>query len=172
MVRISIPTPIGFLVISGTETHIQEAHFSDRPFPEEPANSLWFEEVRKQTDAFFAGELTQFNLPLDLKGTAFQRSVWAVVSMIPFGETRTYLEIAEKLGNEKLTRAVGQANAHNPCLLFVPCHRVIGGTGNLTGYSGGTNRKFWLLKHENSPKFEISQLTLFDTAETQPDHGN
>lgn len=172
MVRISLPTPIGFLIITGTETHIHDVHFSDRPFPGEPSNPIWLEEVRQQTDAYFAGELTEFKLPLDLKGTAFQRSVWAVVSLIPFGETRSYLEIAENLGNIKLTRAVGQANAHNPCLLFVPCHRVIGGSGNMTGYAGGTNRKFWLLKHENSPRFEITQLNLFESSVTEKDHGN
>lgn len=165
MVRISLATPIGFLVVSGTETQILEAHFSDRPFPDEEGQSGWINEVKQQTEAYFSGNLTQFNLPLDLNGTAFQRSVWAVVSQIPFGETRTYLEIAKSLGDKKLTRAVGQANAHNSCLLFIPCHRVIGGTGNLTGYAGGTERKFWLLKHENSPGFKITQLSLFTSSD-------
>ncbi|MCA0446978.1 MAG: methylated-DNA--[protein]-cysteine S-methyltransferase [Bacteroidetes bacterium] len=165
MVRISLATPIGFLIVAGNETHIREAYFSDRPFPDEGGLAAWINEVRIQSEDYFSGKLTQFNLPFDLKGTAFQRSVWAVVSQIPFGETRTYLEIAETLGNTKLTRAVGQANAHNPCLLFIPCHRVIGGTGNLTGYAGGTDRKFWLLKHENSPGFKIIQLTLFNSSD-------
>lgn len=163
MVRISLVTPVGYLIVSGTETHIHEAHFSDRPFPDEGKNSTWIHDVKVQTEAYFSGKLNQFDLPFELKGTAFQRSVWALVSLIPFGKTRTYLEIAEALGNPKLTRAVGQANAHNPCLLFVPCHRVIGGAGNITGYAGGIERKFWLLKHENSPGFELIQLSLFSS---------
>ena len=94
------------------------------------------------------GTRTEFTLPLNLRGTPFQQRVWAELQHIPYGETCSYLHIARKLGDEKATRAVGAANGRNPVSIIVPCHRVIGANGTLTGYGGGMERKQWLLAHE------------------------
>lgn len=102
----------------------------------------------KQLAGYFAGELTTFDLPLDPAGTAFQRSVWRALGSIPFGETRSYADIARQLGTPTATRAVGAANGRNPLSIVVPCHRVIGANGALTGFGGGLPAKRWLLSHE------------------------
>jgi methylated-DNA-[protein]-cysteine S-methyltransferase len=101
-----------------------------------------------QLDRYFAGSLTGFDLPLDLRGTAFQRRVWSALLDIPFGETASYGELAAGLGRPGSARAVGLANGRNPISIIVPCHRVIGSNGKLTGYGGGLDRKAWLLDHE------------------------
>lgn len=102
----------------------------------------------RQLDAYFAGELREFDLPLHLAGTTFQRTVWAQLLLIPYGETRTYGELAGALGNPGASRAVGLANGRNPVGIIVPCHRVIGASGSLTGYGGGLDRKQRLLAFE------------------------
>jgi methylated-DNA-[protein]-cysteine S-methyltransferase len=107
-----------------------------------------FGAVIEQLDAYFRGELTAFDLPLDLHGTPFQRSVWARLRAIPYGETRTYGELAEELGKPGASRAVGLANGKNPVGVIVPCHRVVGANGSLTGYGGGLSRKQRLLDLE------------------------
>ncbi|MGP9017492.1 methylated-DNA--[protein]-cysteine S-methyltransferase [Streptomyces sp. BR1] len=107
-----------------------------------------FPEVIRQLNAYFAGELTHFDLELDLRGTDFQRSVWEQLCRIPYGETRSYGELAEALGNPNASRAVGLANGKNPVGIIVPCHRVIGSSGSLTGYGGGLDRKQRLLAFE------------------------
>lgn len=107
-----------------------------------------FGEVIRQLTAYFAGERTTFDLPLDLHGTPFQRSVWAELLKIPYGETRTYGELAEELGKPGASRAVGLANGKNPVGIIVPCHRVVGASGSLTGYGGGLDRKQRLLAFE------------------------
>lgn len=98
-----------------------------------------------QLDAYFAGELTAFGLPLALDGTAFQRTVWAALQDIPYGETISYGEMARRIGQPSASRAVGLANGRNPVSIVVPCHRVIGADGSLTGYGGGMERKRFLL---------------------------
>ncbi|WNI21330.1 methylated-DNA--[protein]-cysteine S-methyltransferase [Streptomyces sp. ITFR-16] len=108
-----------------------------------------FTEAVRQLDAYFAGELRQFDLPLRLDGTPFQRSVWDQLQQIPYGETRSYGELAENLGRPGASRAVGLANGKNPVGIIVPCHRVIGASGSLTGYGGGLDRKQRLLAFEN-----------------------
>ena len=113
-----------------------------RPIP--PA----FGDAVDQLNAYFAGELTDFELELDLQGTEFQRRVWQALLTIPFGETRSYGEIAEQIGAPGAARAVGLANGHNPIAIIVPCHRVIGASGSLTGYGGGLDRKRSLLALE------------------------
>lgn len=105
--------------------------------------------LARELDAYFAGTLRQFTVPLDLRGTAFQLRVWELLCEIPYGETRSYGEIAQVLGNPKATRAVGQANGRNPVSIIVPCHRVIGSDGRLTGYGGGLHRKRALLDLES-----------------------
>ncbi|MER6039107.1 methylated-DNA--[protein]-cysteine S-methyltransferase [Streptomyces sp. NPDC001835] len=107
-----------------------------------------FAEAREQLSAYFAGELKEFTLELRLSGTPFQRGVWDRLTRIPYGETRSYGELATELGNPKASRAVGLANGRNPIGIIVPCHRVIGAAGSLTGYGGGLDRKRRLLDFE------------------------
>jgi len=111
---------------------------------DEPA----FADLREQLSAYFEGGLRRFDLVLDLRGTPFQRRVWAALDDIAFGATETYGELAARLGAPGASRAVGAANGHNPVSIVVPCHRVVGAGGRLTGYGGGLERKRWLLDHE------------------------
>jgi methylated-DNA-[protein]-cysteine S-methyltransferase len=110
------------------------------------------ERARRQLAEWFAGERTVFDLPLRPGGTPFQLEVWRALAEIPFGETRTYGEIAARLGRPSAARAVGAANGRNPVSIVVPCHRVIGAGGALTGYAGGLERKRWLLGHERAAR--------------------
>jgi methylated-DNA-[protein]-cysteine S-methyltransferase len=105
-------------------------------------------EAERQLRAYFAGELRQFDLPLDPQGTPFQQQVWAALREIPYGEVRSYGQIAAAIGNPKACRAVGMANHRNPLPILIPCHRVCGSDGSLTGYGGGIERKKWLLELE------------------------
>ncbi|MFE6485381.1 methylated-DNA--[protein]-cysteine S-methyltransferase [Streptomyces sp. NPDC057757] len=107
------------------------------------------DEVTDQLAAYFAGELKEFDLPLRLDGTPFQQGVWEQLRLIPYGETRSYGELAEVLGNVGASRAVGLANGKNPIGIIVPCHRVVGANGSLTGYGGGLDRKQRLLDFES-----------------------
>ncbi|WP_328320797.1 methylated-DNA--[protein]-cysteine S-methyltransferase [Streptomyces sp. NBC_00388] len=108
-----------------------------------------FGQVREELTAYFAGELTEFTVPLHLAGTPFQRTVWEELRQIPYGETRSYGDLAGRLGRPGASRAVGLANGKNPVGIIVPCHRVIGSTGGLTGYGGGIGRKQQLLAFES-----------------------
>jgi methylated-DNA-[protein]-cysteine S-methyltransferase len=126
-----------------------------------PAQSLFGDrddsllpQVAVQLEEYFAGRRTRFDLPLKLVGTAFQQEVWTALLDIPYGRTTTYGELAERLGKPRAARAVGLANGRNPIGIVVPCHRVVGSTGSLTGYGGGLDRKQHLLSHER-------QNTLF-----------
>ena len=107
-----------------------------------------FDAARDQLDAYFAGELESFDLPLAPRGTPFQRRLWDELARIPFAETISYKTLALRLGDIKLVRAVGLANGRNPLSIVIPCHRVIGADGTLVGYGGGLERKRWLLDHE------------------------
>ena len=106
--------------------------------------------VAEQLAAYFAGELTDFDLPVAATGTPFQQRVWAALREIPYGETRSYGQVATEIGNPSASRAVGAANGRNPVSIVVPCHRVIGSTGRLTGYAGGLTTKEQLLAHERA----------------------
>ncbi|MEU1177013.1 methylated-DNA--[protein]-cysteine S-methyltransferase [Streptomyces sp. NPDC005820] len=120
--------------------------------PEEsfgPRDDTLFGEAVDQLEAYFEGGLKEFTLPLRMAGTPFQRSVWDQLRMIPYGETRSYGDLAEALGNPGASRAVGLANGKNPIGIIVPCHRVVGANGSLTGYGGGLDRKQRLLDFEN-----------------------
>lgn len=119
--------------------------------------------VFRQLDAYFAGELARFDVPLALKGTAFQMRVWTALCEIPFGSTVTYSELAARLNSPASSRAVGFANARNPISIVVPCHRVIGRSGQLTGYAGGLERKRWLLAHE----MHVTQLASMGSSRVQ-----
>jgi len=105
-------------------------------------------ETRAQLSAYFAGKLLTFDLPLAPRGTEFQRSVWDELTRIPYGETISYAELARRIDKPNAMRAVGAANGANPISIFIPCHRVIGADGTLTGYGGGLPAKRWLLDHE------------------------
>lgn len=108
------------------------------------------EKTKRQLGEYFTGERQEFNLPIDAKGTDFQHRVWKQLCQINYGETQNYGQIAEKIGNKNASRAVGMANGKNPISIIVPCHRVIGANGTLTGYAGGLEAKQWLLAHETS----------------------
>jgi methylated-DNA-[protein]-cysteine S-methyltransferase len=104
----------------------------------------------QQLGEYFAGTRTTFDIPLDAPGTAFQRRVWDALRAIPYGTTLSYGELARRLGDVRATRAVGAANGKNPIPIIVPCHRVVGANGALTGFGGGLDRKRWLLEHEGA----------------------
>ncbi|MGW1023762.1 methylated-DNA--[protein]-cysteine S-methyltransferase [Streptomyces sp. NPDC002577] len=131
------------LYMTGQRHRPPEESFGDR---DDTASA--FAEIATQLKAYFAGELKEFTLPLDLHGTPFQRTVWEQLREIPYGETRSYGELAQALGNPKASRAVGLANGRNPVGIIVPCHRVVGADGSLTGYGGGLERKQLLLDFE------------------------
>ena len=143
------PSPVGDILLRAddegrlTELYLRHDGAEDRN-PTHPP----FDEVREQLDAYFAGEREDFDLPLALHGTDFQRRVWEQLTRIPYGETISYSQLALRLGDPKLVRAVGLANGRNPVSIIVPCHRVIGADGSLVGYGGGLERKQWLLEHE------------------------
>ncbi len=119
-----------------------------------------FEVLKHQIDVYFDRQLTSFHVPLDLHGTPFQKRVWALLQNIPFGETRTYGDLALMLGDANLSRAVGAANGNNPVSILVPCHRVIGSSGALTGYAGGKEVKAFLLALEGVEVASV-QMDLF-----------
>lgn len=127
------------------------------PQPDWMRRNAAFLPVKKQLDAYFSGQLTQFDLSLSPQGTDFQVRVWRALQDIPYGKTCSYLDIARALGDPNATRAVGAANGQNPLPIIIPCHRVIGQDGSLTGFGGGLDRKRFLLAHEqkNIP-FELS----------------
>ena len=154
--RIHIDTPVGLLEIVSSEKGIAVISFSDTGEASQsiPAD---LQACVEQLQAYFAGKRETFDLPLAPEGTEFQQSVWKALLDVPFGKTASYLDIAKQLGDEKLTRAVGNANGKNPIAIVIPCHRVIGTNGKLTGYAGGMERKKALLDLENPP----SQITLF-----------
>ncbi|MFE9106375.1 methylated-DNA--[protein]-cysteine S-methyltransferase [Actinomadura geliboluensis] len=120
-----------------------------------------FATVAKQLSAYFAGELTEFDVPLNLRGTPFQQRVWAALQEIPYGRTTTYGELAVEIGSPSASRAVGLANGRNPVSVIVPCHRVVGSTGSLTGYGGGLDRKRYLLDFERRTRTAAEEATLF-----------
>ena len=142
----TIATPIGPLRICEENGAICAIDFTkDAICP--PETPLLMEAAR-QLNAYFAGTLTDFDLPLRMEGTAFRLRCWEALRTIPYGETISYGEQARRIGNPMAVRAVGGANHHNPISIVVPCHRVIGADGSLTGYGGGIEVKRWLLAHE------------------------
>ena len=142
---------MGWLKIVATHTHLTEITYSDESAPARTCdwNHPLIAEATSQLSEYFAGKRTTFDLPLDpSRGTAFQKKVWKALTTIPYAGTASYGEIATKIRSPQASRAVGQANNRNPFSIVVPCHRVIGANGQLTGYGGGIKRKRWLLEHE------------------------
>lgn len=158
----AIDSPIGLLTLAGEGTVLTNLRMVDQTY--EPSRDDWllddraFPDAAEQLDAYFAGELQDFDLRLEFHGTEFQCRVWSALRTIPYGETRSYGEIAEQVGAPSAFRAVGLANGHNPIAVIVPCHRVIGANGSLTGFGGGLDRKRALLDLER----DTANLTLFD----------
>ncbi|MGW0572388.1 MULTISPECIES: methylated-DNA--[protein]-cysteine S-methyltransferase [Streptomyces] len=152
-----IDSPYGPLTLVATDGVLSGLYMTDqrhRP-PEESfgdPDDTPFAETTEELRAYFAGELQDFSVPLHLHGTPFQRSVWAELRRIPYGETRSYGQLADALGNPKASRAVGLANGKNPLGIIVPCHRVVGADGSLTGYGGGLERKQRLLEFERGER--------------------
>ncbi|HEX5268685.1 MAG TPA: methylated-DNA--[protein]-cysteine S-methyltransferase [Acidimicrobiales bacterium] len=146
-------SPIGVLTLTSEDGYLTGLYMDDQRHA--PSGSdKWvrddtaFDDVLSQLDAYFSGRMKDFDVPLRMQGTEFQRRVWEGLTRIPYGETWSYAQLAGKVGNPKACRAVGLANGRNPVAVIVPCHRVIGANGTLTGYGGGLDRKRWLLDHE------------------------
>ena len=152
---------IGILEITASENGIKSLGFSDSMYEEISNKNEHIKKCVKQLEEYFNGERKRFTINLDLYGTDFQKKVWMELLEIPYGETRSYIDIATKLGDENSVRAVGMANNRNPVALIVPCHRVIGADGKLVGYAGGLWRKDWLLKHEKEYSGVEKQMELF-----------
>lgn len=150
-------SPLGFTKIVGDEDGISEVIILDSEEKETHIIPVNLEDCVCQLKDYFEGARTEFNLVLNPQGTDFQRRVWNELQQIPFGKTISYLDLSKQLGDIRAVRAVANAIAKNPLWIVIPCHRVIGSDGNLTGYAGGLHRKQWLLDHENPYK----QQTLF-----------
>lgn len=144
----SIDSPIGRISINSDETHLKSVIFSDDLFEASDNHPEILLQTANQLHEYFDGTRTRFELDLNPDGTEFQKKVWQKLMQMPFGTTKSYREIAVELGSSMNTRAVGTANGKNPISIIVPCHRIIGQDGKLVGYSGGIERKKWLLLHE------------------------
>lgn len=146
------PSPAGMLYLGLTDTAVKRIDFTAMPeavpLPSGGDAAVLAERVRGQLDEYFSGRRTEFDLPLEFGGTEYQKRVYAALLDIPYGQTISYGELARRVGSGP--RAVGQANHRNPISIVVPCHRVIGADGSLTGYGGGVDRKQWLLQHEKA----------------------
>jgi methylated-DNA-[protein]-cysteine S-methyltransferase len=155
------PSPVGDLLLLADDAGLRGLFMAPHPpVAAEPAGAP-FAAAREQLDAYFAGALTAFDLPLAPRGTPFQRRVWAELGKIPYGETVSYAQLAARLGAPRAVRAVGLANGRNPLSIVVPCHRVIGADGSLVGYGGGLERKRALLELEGALSPCSAALPLF-----------
>jgi methylated-DNA-[protein]-cysteine S-methyltransferase len=157
--RSYLQSPIGVIEIQATQTHVHQIRFcandeSVKPSVEHELTQLCVKELEE----YFNGKRKDFNIPTLQEGTDFMQEVWDNVKDIPFGKTASYADLAKLAGDEKLTRAVGSANGKNQLAIIVPCHRVIGSSGKLTGYAWGLHRKQWLLDHEARVNNTYSKL--------------
>jgi len=148
-----LDTPIGRLLLAADDAGLRHVEFEradqgERIGPSWRRDRVGLGDVVAQLEAYFAGELHAFELPLAAEGTDFRKSVWDALVRIPYGETISYGELARRIGDPSASRAVGAANGANPLPIIVPCHRVIGANGKLTGFGGGLPVKQWLLEHE------------------------
>lgn len=157
MEKAIINTPLGLTEIQGDENGISKIYIRDEDVKITSKIPSELKEAVIQLQEYFEGKRTHFTFLLHPSGTEFQKKVWQELLNIPFGKTCSYLELSKKLGDVKAIRAVAAANGKNPLWIVVPCHRVIGSDGSLTGYAGGLWRKKWLLEHENPSV----QKTLF-----------
>lgn len=150
-------SPLGTIEIKGNAEGIASVHFLDTEEKETTGVSESLQSCVNQLNDYFEGNRTQFDLKLNPKGTDFQKRVWDKLLEIPFNTSVSYLEMANRLGDPKVIRAAASANGKNPISIIIPCHRVIGSDGSLTGYASGLHRKKWLLAHENP----VKQQSLF-----------
>jgi methylated-DNA-[protein]-cysteine S-methyltransferase len=165
----TIDSPAGTLKLVASEKGLAALLFRDddpslsplQPLLEQPSHPILLE-TERQLGQYFAGVRKTFSVPLDFNGTEFQKKVWQALLSIPFGETRTYGEIARQLGNPTASRAVGAANGRNPISIIAPCHRVIGSSGKLTGYGGGLDVKEMLLALEAKGTPALRELSQLD----------
>lgn len=160
----TIQTPLGLTKITGDDNGLASiialnANLSEKETEEQVTDIIpeTLQEAVYQINEYFEGTRTQFDLLLNPEGTSFQKQVWNELKSIPYGKTISYLELSKQLGDVKAIRAVANANGKNPLWIVIPCHRVIGNDGSLTGYAGGLHRKKWLLEHESPYK----QQSLF-----------
>ena len=145
---VMVQSPVGDLTLTEENGALTGLYFGRRSLEGEEGLTALLERASRQLEEYFAGKRKQFDLPLSLRGTEFQRQVWAALRDIPYGETRSYGQIAQAIGRPKAVRAVGMANHRNPISIIVPCHRVVGADGSLTGYGGGLENKKFLLALE------------------------
>lgn len=143
-----VPSPVGPLTLTQEDQALTGLHFGEHPQQGAEGPTPLLEKAARQLEEYFAGQRKEFSLPLAPKGTEFQLRVWQALLQIPYGETRSYGELAAMVGNPKACRAVGGANHRNPLSILIPCHRVVGTKGSLTGYAGGLSVKEFLLKLE------------------------
>lgn len=151
-------SPVGTIELKSEGESLTSLIFSDS----DQSSSLVLEntllhQIFSQLDDYFAGNLTSFNIPMEPAGTDFQKEVWKFLQTVPFGQTMSYMEMSKQMGDPKKIRAIANANAKNPISILIPCHRIIGSDGSLTGYAGGLHRKKWLLEHEQ----KVKQLSMF-----------
>lgn len=152
-----ITTPLGVAKITGSSEGLSSIIVLDSEEPLTDVIPESLEDAVYQLNEYFEGIRTEFQLDLNPEGTEFQKKVWLELQNIPYGRTASYMELSKLIGDPKAIRAVGAANGRNPLWIVVPCHRVIGSDGSLTGYAGGLHRKKWLLEHESPHK----QQSLF-----------
>lgn len=144
-----LSSPLGLVEVTASEQGLVAVTFCD--IPRQPVQAQRVAaEAKQQLIAYFAKELREFDLPLAATGTVFQQQVWQALTKVPYGKTASYGDIAKAINNPKGVRAVGLANGKNPLGIVVPCHRIIGANGTLTGYAGGLDKKAWLLAHEGA----------------------
>jgi methylated-DNA-[protein]-cysteine S-methyltransferase len=153
-------SPIGTIKISAIDTGLTSVLFVEEAIKPSMSN-VHSEACKKQLDEYFKGERKDFSVPCQLLGTPFQKEIWNKLVTIPFGEKISYLELGKKVNSPNASRAVGNANSKNIILIVLPCHRVIGENGDLTGYAGGMWRKKWLLEHEGKFSGAPTQLSMF-----------
>ena len=161
--------PIGTFTLVSNGEALTHLHFEEAKMraPEHPRGcDKVLDTARRELDAYFVGKLKRFTVPVAPEGTDFQRLCWAALQKIAYGETRTYSQQAVMVGNPKAMRAVGLANGHNPIAVIIPCHRVIGADGSLTGFGGGLSRKRFLLDLE-AGAVDLLLMTGFDKAQDE-----
>ena len=151
-----IDSPVGPLLLAASDAGLHAIEFAENRHPVKRSED-WHQgahpsltEAHRQLDEYFAGTRRVFDLPLSPQGTDFQREVWNTLASIPYGQTISYAQLAQRIGKPSAMRAVGAANGRNPLPIVLPCHRVIGSNAALTGYGGGLQRKRWLLEHEKA----------------------
>jgi methylated-DNA-[protein]-cysteine S-methyltransferase len=164
--HVVLPSPIGPLTVVAEDGAITHVHMGEAKYgpaddqlgvPGCPTDEP-FAAAATQLAGYFAGDLRQFDLPLAPRGDAFHQQVWALLREIPYGQTRSYGDLARALGDRQLAQAVGTANGRNPIAIVIPCHRVIGTDGSLVGYAGGLDRKRFLLALEEPPAADVGRL--------------